>query len=1772
MSSILWHTLLICCVFHHTFSFPPNDIPAEPKTQSHNSITLEAIFRTTAVFLDTFGLVNNTGLPPSQKVQEFFGTDQESYLNYLRIITRIIGYENNIQRDFADVSFYHVNGEQIAIAHNYIRNLRQTIKGLSQTATTDDIEQIREKIGAALYTIQEFYSNTNWVELRRNGVYEDFGQDGVTLIEVADLQENTCTDCAFLEGLVICDNNVVVDKLTSGYKSGQDVTKPVRQGISGKCSHGTSDDDSRFMTATGGIYKGRYVQSEAPRSILHGAASEAAINATQYFLIGQGRGLLSLIGEEVFRDVFGIRTREEIVKTSLTFVIDVTGSMGDDIAAVVKATKKIVYEAKDSQFVPENYILVTFSDPASLTTGRETDNPEIMVNWLQSLSVTGGGDCPEFAMTGMLKGIEMSNKNSKIYLCTDADAKDEYLQDQVIEGLREKSLTPVFLLTGQCSSRRKRDINEQSQISQILPPLENKLTHRVKRSSLQVFEAIAKETGGRVYETKVAQLETIVEKEIKDTFPSSNVFITWFLIPDGSSSNEVMSIPVDNHMETLKIVVRKVASQSEFTFSYPNGTNVMFLSENELYNILDNTLTISIKEPGPGIWKFKKNTSNAWIVNITAQSPMDFSASILEPSTGGNLYQLSGNPIKGYNYTLVVDIQNLDSNSSCTSVGLLDRNGTEVAEIPVTRLTIEGIARCVGDFVPINKSSYAQIRGIDALGNKFLRTSMFTILPASVQLRIYPVLGQLRLNESTNISFSLTNTGDSTVNFMITVSNGKTNITVQPGNLSSGEVYNAVAMLTPDSLQPVADTRTADCTVLKYPDRCPVQSLNTGNCSSYNWTGLVQVSSATIWLSDISASTDEVRLEHMNVSEANFSVPITISGICCIQAVVLTITDNDGKFDRCNFILSEQPLFIVQDTTTTEAQTTEFYSNTNWIELRGNVVYEDFGQDNVPLVEVADLKEDTCTNCEYKEGLAMCDNNLVADKLTSGYKSGQDVTKPVRQGLSGKCSHGTQDDESRLMTATGGIYKGRSVQSEAPHSNFHRAAAEAAISATQYFLVDPDRGLLSLMGGKVFRDVFGIRSREDVVKTSLTFVIDVTGSMGDNIKEVIKGTQKIVNEARDSQFVPENYILVTFSDPASLTTGRKTTDPHTMITWLQNLKVDGGDDCPEYALTGLLKGIEMSNENSKIYIYTDADAKDEELLPQVDANVKAKSIKPIFILTGQCSTRKKREIQVQSHESLLAVKNLRTHRKKRSSLKVFQAIAEKAGGKVIQTKVGLLGAIVEKEIKETFPSSNVFVTWFVIPGRSMSNENYSIHVDNGINTLKIFIKNVSTESEFSLHYPNGSDVTFSSQMMQQSILDNILTFTIRDPVYGIWILRRNMMNAYIVNVTAQSPLDFSASILELSTGGNSFQLSGNPIKGRNYRLVVDVQNLDSNSSCSSAGLLDNNGDIVNEIPLTRIAMAGIASFIGDFIPLRESSYVQIRGTDEFGSEFLRSQTFSILPVSVQLRISPVLGYLRLNEGRNISFTLSNTGNTTVLFVITVSDRKTSTNISVQSKSLDAGQIFNGAVMVTPRSLKPILLQFSVTLENYTGVIQTETRRYFVSDTRRAQCTVLNRPEMCPIESLNTGNCSTYNWTGLVKVSSATMRLSEIRVSNDEVVLEHSNFSDANSSLSISIRGHCCVQSVVLTITDKNGYFDQCNFVLSTQPLSLVQTITVPEETTKREIIEDEKVETTDNWKIVGIVIGSSVAGIILVAIFVIIFYKTKKGTSNKQSYQLVRKK
>lgn len=54
-------------------------------------------------------------------------------------------------------------------------------------------------------------------------------------------------------------------------------------------------------------------------------------------------------------------------------------------------------------------------------------------------------------------------------------------------------------------------------------------------------------------------------------------------------------------------------------------------------------------------------------------------------------------------------------------------------------------------------------------------------------------------------------------------------------------------------------------------------------------------------------------------------------------------------------------------------------------------------------------------------------------------------------------------------------------------------------------------------------------------------------------------------------------------------------------------------------------------------------------------------------------------------------------------------------------------------------------------------------------------------------------------------------------------------------------------------------------------------------------------------------------------------------------------------------------------------------------------------------------------------------------------------------------------------------------------------------------------------------GHCCIQTVVLTIIDSNGNFDECSFTVSKQPVTIVQH---PSSSTSLSTITDKQTSTT----------------------------------------------
>ena len=76
-----WCILLVLYGSGSVSSFPAYDIVGERNTKSHSSITLEAIYKATATFLDRAHLVNDTEQLPSLKISKFFGTGRSIHFS-----------------------------------------------------------------------------------------------------------------------------------------------------------------------------------------------------------------------------------------------------------------------------------------------------------------------------------------------------------------------------------------------------------------------------------------------------------------------------------------------------------------------------------------------------------------------------------------------------------------------------------------------------------------------------------------------------------------------------------------------------------------------------------------------------------------------------------------------------------------------------------------------------------------------------------------------------------------------------------------------------------------------------------------------------------------------------------------------------------------------------------------------------------------------------------------------------------------------------------------------------------------------------------------------------------------------------------------------------------------------------------------------------------------------------------------------------------------------------------------------------------------------------------------------------------------------------------------------------------------------------------------------------------------------------------------------------------------------------------------------------------
>ena len=188
-----------------------------------------------------------------------------------------------------------------------------------------------------------------------------------------------------------------------------------------------------------------------------------------------------------------------------------------------------------------------------------------------------------------------------------------------------------------------------------------------------------------------------------------------------------------------------------------------------------------------------------------------------------------------------------------------------------------------------------------------------------------------------------------------------------------------------------------------------------------------------------------------------------------------------------------------------------------------------------------------------------------------------------------KCHHG-----GSLDVTMEGINKDTSSECFSPGHELHKAAAESAILATEYYI----NYIRTVIGDNHFQQLFSLSEG-----SALAIVIDTTASMGGEIDAVKQEVAEIVAGAIAAGVSPSIYILVPFNDPkvGPLT---KTTDPDVFLDAVNGLEASGGrsGDTPEMFWGGLLMALQNSPMNTDIICFTDAVAKDGEKIPSCYAS------------------------------------------------------------------------------------------------------------------------------------------------------------------------------------------------------------------------------------------------------------------------------------------------------------------------------------------------------------------------------------------------------------------------------------------------------------------------------------------------------------------------------------------------------------------------------------------
>ncbi|XP_071539177.1 uncharacterized protein [Panulirus ornatus] len=821
---------------------------------------------------------------------------------------------------------YHMDGESILQGHQLLQGRYQQ---LIKTITVDESYNFaRELLGASLNGIQDFYSQSTWLELGNTGVLKALGLPGEDIGEVAGRSDATCTNCE--DPIGSCSNNVIPgSKLSSGYYEytalGADsllVPKPVG---AGKCSHGGSMDTSVMTEATGGINKETTSPCFSPHHHLHQQAVDLAIKASESYI----STLRDAVGDDHFLNLLDLYRG-----SALSIVIDKTLSMAQEINAVKEEAKLIVEKTH-----PELFVFVPFGDP-NFGPVTKTTNATEFLQVLEDLELDAGCCCLEEKFWhGLQLALINTPDYSNVYCFTDAGANDAEIMEGVM-ALASSKHSKVSIIYSYDNGYDKQ--------GRACPGYTVSGTDELKK--------LAAISGGQFIEIDKFDIDDIVGI-LETGVEESKVGIR---ARDGVTGHHEVNFPIDDSIIDFSIVITGTITGATLTDEKGKWYDLMdeaalnATSNVEVISHTDSLKVIAFTSPRLGEWALEMDGSNEYSVSVSATSTLGFLASFaeLELQPPRPSYVVSyGRPLIGKQYYVeVMLVGYLESQVDIvTAMEFVDEKGVVLSHVNYHGM-LDDLFYILSEDLP-GVPFYIQIDGFIQTGNPFSR--LFPTMTLAVECRVELLVEESVLyakpGQSTKAYFRVHNFGPE-AQFEYTAvdeegyiftwlpkastipSLGTEDVEVHfrvpsnaPPGTTSTVTFTAASLISSTNVNTYIthylvidteqDTAPPTCISTDNPD-CSGYDTE-GTCGQRDWSVSATLQDTLSGLNRVYSRPEEGLILDGFVESTTDPVGATFSASCCVRSLEIIGVDEMGNIGRCHWDLGSL------QTTTTIAPTTK---------------------------------------------------------------------------------------------------------------------------------------------------------------------------------------------------------------------------------------------------------------------------------------------------------------------------------------------------------------------------------------------------------------------------------------------------------------------------------------------------------------------------------------------------------------------------------------------------------------------------------------------------------------------------------------------------------------------------------------------------------------------------------------------------------------------------------------------------------------------------------